>query len=222
MQKRKKIVCMTLMFLAGCFFTFIIIIVILWNSNKLGGEELVLEYGDSFIDVPIIDWNGKRVDVSKERFEYIFVYYLDKSCSTCIESLEVINHICKVYEKMNISNMIIWDGEMGSKQIQKYGIPNNINYSLENAHISASTPAFYILDKDLNIIFQVKDMKDMLAKICLLDVSKEEIVNEKYISPMFEGSKEDKPILVYFAMVGCPDCELVNPIIHSSDIQNSF
>lgn len=99
---------MTLMFLAGCFFAFIIIIVILWNNNKLSGEELVLEYGDSFIDVPILDWNGKRVDISEERYEYTFVYYLDKSCSTCIESLEVINHICKVYEGMNISNMIIY------------------------------------------------------------------------------------------------------------------
>ena len=111
-----------LAFFAGCIITLIIITLLLHKVTAKEGNEIVLEYGDTFLDVPLLDSNGKAVDLQGYNKDYSFVFYLDKNCGTCIDDLTIIKRIIDVYEEMNVENMIIWDGEIGIKQTQKKAI----------------------------------------------------------------------------------------------------
>lgn len=199
----------------------IVLLVCLQKVYYNKGTEIILNYGDSFLDVPLLDWEQKNVDWEDKNQDYTFVYYLDKGCGTCVDSLTTINNICNVYKEMNVANMIVWEGKTGENYAQKNGIPIEYNYTIKDAHIGTSTPTFYILDKNMDIIFKGEMLDDMIKKISLLEISDVETINENYIKTLAD-TKDTRPLLVYFSMVGCPDCELVNPIIEGTGIQDAF
>lgn len=223
MSKKKMMLYIILAFIGGSIITSVVVMVFLQRENYKKGDEILLEYGDSFLDMPLLDKDKRTVDVESFNQDYTFVYYLDKNCSTCVESMPTIKSICDVYEEMNVANMIIWAGEMGDKYTQKNGISIETNYTLENSYINTSTPTFYILNKEMKIIFCGKSMDDMIKKISSLDISSIDMVNENYIKSLSDNQSQDnRPIMVYFSMIGCPDCELVNSIVHNSKIQEVF
>lgn len=223
MSRRKRLLYTILAFFAGCIITLIIITLLLHKVTAKEGNEIVLEYGDTFLDVPLLDSNGKAVDLQGYNKDYSFVFYLDKNCGTCIDDLTIIKRIIDVYEEMNVENMIIWDGEIGIKQTQKKAISEDHNYILEDAYISTPTPTFYILDERKEIIFTCNSIRDMVKKIALLDISNMELINEKYIRTLSNKQDTDKkPIMVYFSMIGCPDCEAASHIIKESNLQEMF
>lgn len=221
MSKRKMVCYMLFSFFGGVLVTFVCIFALIKYTDYAKGTEIVLNYGDSFRNIPLLDWKQESVDLDNSSWEYTFVYYLDKGCSSCTDSLTTISHICDVYAEMNVTNMIIWEGKSGASHAEKNGIPIEYNYTMNDAYIGTATPTFYILDQDMNVIFRGETMDDMVKKISLLNISDEETINKTYVNSLGDA-QDERPILVYFSMIGCPDCELVNPIVESSDIQEVF
>lgn len=223
MSRKKTMLYIMLAFIAGCFVMSAVLVIYFKRTVSQTGSEIVLEYGDTFLNVPLVDSSGNIVNIESYKEDYTFVYYLDKNCGTCVEDLSIVKRIIDVYEDMSVANMIIWDGEIGNKQTQKRAISQEYNFTLDNAYISTSTPTFFILDEDKEVIFVCNSMDDMIRKISGLDISSMDVINEKYIRTLADKqSVGEKPIMVYFSMVGCPDCEFATHVMEEANLQDEF
>lgn len=187
------------------------------------GDEIVLAYGDDFREVKDYVHGQKNADCISQEYEYTIVYYIDKSCGSCINSLYMIDQMCNLFQNGNVNNVLLWQGEVGEKALEKTTIPAEANFCLEEAYINTATPTYYIIEKTGNIIFVGNQIKDVLDKVESLGVLPDEesavyyyknLANKKFSS--------EKPILVYFSMVGCKDCKAIEPVIHSELVEKEY
>lgn len=225
MTKGKNYLYIVCAFILGVLLTVFIMIACYSKASKYA-KEYILEYGDSFKEVKILDTRENSVNLEENMKEYTFVFYVDKNCRACLNSLETISQINKIYSDKYANVVILWENEIELNYAKKKGIPIENNYKLDKAYINTVTPTCYILDSNLNIIFCGVGIEDMIKKIKQLDIPMDEIhnaVNRNIIEPIIQAeNKENKKVLVYFSMIGCPDCEAAEKVINSSDIQKKY
>lgn len=185
-------------------------------------EEIVIDYGDQFIDVPIKDNQGNSISLTGYSEDYTFVFYVDRFCGSCMDELRTVKQISELYKLMNVKSLVLWNGSISDNYVKKNGL-EECSLVLEDAYIAGTTPTFFILDKDKKVIFKCNLIKDFISKLSEMNIADIATVNEKTVRPMSSQDGDDKkPIMLYFSMVGCPDCEFASKVIEENNLENEF
>lgn len=213
-MKKKLFICLIVVVLFFCSLKLL--------DFKLSFTEFYLEYGDSFDDITLKDFKEKSVRLPSTNKSYKLVFLLSKECRSCIEKLSLINRIEKIFSDDLLDTFIIWKNKPVLEQIDKNNLSREINFTLDKVNINTSTPTYYLLDKNNKIVFTNTEVEKLISKLLSLnELNKNKIKknSNKFISNEFKKFEEEKPILVYFAMEGCSDCEASISIIEDNEIQ---
>lgn len=207
----------------------LIIVILLCYFLKNNKEEFVyLDYGDSFSEVKVTNLQKKQLSFPKTQKKYQIVFYLDTRCKTCIDQLEVARRLNNILDGSNIELKILWQDKLDSSLIEKHDIPANINYLSSNIKIGASTPTIYILDKNNKIIFDTIEPEKIMKKIIDLEGISLEKMKEKTNKFLEAEAKKNsnyneiKPLLIYFTLEGCSDCEKADSIVQEKKVQEKY
>ena len=198
------------------------------NSSKIlnslfPGKEQIIEYGDDFSQVTYYD-GSRKSSVSIIDTTYKLAYYLHADCSSCIEMLPLIDRLQCIFMDYNIEVILLWENEIPTKKLSKY---NFNNYSLRNTQLDSVYGSLFLIDGDNIVIFKDnKQLDSLVLKLFELDVfDRTKLISNAntYIVDYYgDNNNSDKPMLVYFHMIGCPDCEAIDPIIDSGEILNKY
>lgn len=205
---------------------FIMGIIITNNTkNDKSSISIPIEYGDYFPDIKITSINGDSFDFINDIHEYKIVFYVDKYCSSCLDSLNIVERFTKIYKSSKINYYILWNGEYSLSHIEKYNLKKENNIILHNDYeLAISKPSFFILNKDNNIIFTDVSYENLVDKISqynifssndLIENSNKFLINKYFLS-------STKIPLIYFSMEDCPDCIESNKIINTENIKSKF
>lgn len=217
MKKNIAMVVMTVLILI------LAITLIATNSEKImnaifPGKEQIIEYGDDFSEVAYYD-GSSELNVSTIDSDYKLVYYLHADCSSCIEILPIIDRIQSIFSGCNMKTILLWDNEIPKKILSGYDFKS---YSLHKTQLDTVYGSVFLIDGANRVIFKEnKQLDSLVMKLFDLGIgdSAKLISNtNSYILDNYGYKDADKPLLVYFSMIGCPDCEAVDPIIDSNEI----
>lgn len=119
-----------MVFVAFCIYT-----------NYFYAKSVDLSYGDVFPKINIYNYNGVKTDFSKFTSKYKVIFYLSNHCQACLNDLEAINRIMKLYNSNDFEFIILWEGAVSENGVNKSAIDTEKNYSLKNqVKLSALTP----------------------------------------------------------------------------------
>lgn len=186
-------------------------------------KQIFVEFGDVFSGFELTAYDGTTVkELPKGKVSV--VTYLSDTCSSCMGVLADFNRFSEVYGDM-INYSIIWTDSIPHRLIEKYEIDSAINYSLSNkVRLSTSTPTFYILDENNQVVFRDVDRVNLIKKLIELDVVDVSILQDNatmYIAREYYGINDIEEFdnkLVYFYMPGCPDCEKVDALFKENSL----
>lgn len=204
-------------------FSFLIVVlgtICIMLPNFQTQEGIYLQYGDSIKDCKI-DSNGlEEIHSFPERYKVVL--FLDSHCRGCQECFSLINPLNEVLKNSDIRTFVLWRGKVESRLLDEFDIPKDINYSINSKMIMNSFPSYLILDED-KIIMVTDKLDRLLLKLLSLDgVTKEQLVkgaNDFFLS---KADSLDEPVVVYFKMDGCPDCEKIEGLVDKYSSNNSF
>ena len=201
--------------------------VITTNSEKImnaifPGKEQIIEYGDDFSKVTYYD-GSRELNVSTIDSEYKLVYYLHADCSSCIEMLPLIDRIQSVFSDCNMKIILLWDNEIPKKTLSGYDFES---YSLHKTQLDNVYGSVFLIDGANKVVFKDnKQLDSLVIKLFDLGIGDSATLisnTNSYIVENYGYKGSDKPLMVYFSMIGCPDCEAVDPIIDSSEISEHY
>lgn len=211
----------------------IILLAILIVNPKNIGEHLIrkpyeqnqiyVEYGDFFSGFELTTYDGTTTkELPKGKVSV--VTYLSDTCSSCMDILADFNRFSEVYGDV-INYSIIWTDSIPRSLIEKYKIDSAINYSLSNkTRLSTSTPTFYILDENNQVVFRDFDRINLFKKLIELDTVDISMLQNNatmYIAREYFGINDMEEFdnkLVYFYMPGCPDCAKVDALFKENPL----
>lgn len=185
-------------------------------------NQMYVEYGDFFSGFELTSYDGAIVSEIPEG-KISAVAYLSDTCSSCVNILGDFNRFSEIYGD-EINYLIIWTDNIPYSLIEKYEIADDINYSLSNkTNLSTSTPTFFILDENNQIVFRDVERTNLIKKLIELEVVDTSTLQKNataYIAKAYYGSTNihelDKKI-IYFYMQGCPDCEKIDELFRESE-----
>lgn len=211
-----------------CFTLLISIFYFLWHQHN-NSELIYLNYGDSFSQVNALNSENQNMNFPKTEKKYQVVYYLDTRCKTCIDQLEIIRRLSSVLKKSDIELKILWKDKIKPQLINQYNLPLDINYYISNnSKLDTGTPTIYILDSKNTIIYSTIETNKIIKKIISLDgIALNQIKSDavhfiQNEADQFIDLDSNKPLLVYFSLEGCSDCEKANSIIAKKSIQTHY
>ena len=149
---------------------------------------------------------------------------MEKGSELATENINKLLKILIVEKKYDEIEKISENKEYQKELMKKYNVKKEITYKLQKGvSVATSTPTIYIVDKEGKIQFVTDEISQMLTKLYDLQYEKEEIIRQmadNYLKEKYQSG--EKPLLVYFAMDGCSDCEAANPIIEGEKIQDKY
>lgn len=186
-------------------------------------NQIFVEFGDIFSGFELTAYDGTTIkELPKGKVSVVI--YLSDTCSSCMSVLADFNRFSEIYGDM-INNSIIWTDSIPHSLIEKYKIDSAINYSLSGkTRLSTSTPTFYILDENNQVVFRDVDRANLFKKLIELDAVDISILQNnanKYIAREYYGINDIEEFdnkLVYFYMPGCPDCEKVDALFKENSL----
>lgn len=210
----------------GILLLVIVVAVLLIGIRALendDAEEMYMEYGDSFESISLNDSQGNEFNFPEEGKSYKIVYFFDEKCGTCVENLPFIERINQLVSS-EIDVYLLWNNDIKSSLVDKYRLDSLHNIQLDECNkLLDGFPTIYILDEENTVIYrdynnnEEKFVQKLLSLECINTQTKE-MANRYFL----ENFKKGKPILVYFAMEGCPDCEAVKSIVEDIQINEKF
>lgn len=218
----------------SCIIVFLIVLLAILIANPKNISEhlirkpyqqnqLFVEFGDAFSGFELTAYDGTTMkELPKGKVSV--VTYLSDTCSSCMDVLADFNRFSEVYGDM-INYSIIWTDNIPHSLIEKYEIDEAINYSLSNkTRLSTSTPTFYILDENNQVVFRDVDRANLITKLMELDAVNVSILQNNatmYIAREYYGINDIEEFhnkLVYFYMPGCPDCEKADALFKENSL----
>lgn len=186
-------------------------------------NQIFVEYGDVFSGFELTAYDGTTIkELPKGKVSV--VTYISDTCTSCISVLADFNRFSEVYGD-TINYFIIWTDSIPHSLIVKYKIDSAINYSLSNkTRLSTSTPTFYILDENNQVLFRDVDRINLIKKLIELDAVDISILQNnatRYIAREYYGINDIEEFdnkLVYFYMPGCPDCAKVDALFQENPL----
>lgn len=188
-------------------------------------NQIYIEYEDDFSGFALNSYDGTATD-ELPKGKVTVVTYLSDTCSSCMDVLADFNRFSEVYGDM-INYSIIWTDSIPNTLIEKYKIDSAINYSLSSkTRISTSTPTFYILNENNQVMFRDVDRINLIKKLIELDVVDINTLQNNatmYIAREYFGINDIKEFdkkIVYFFMPGCPDCARVDELFKENQLSD--
>lgn len=171
--------------------------------------------------------NGDRVYIN-DNSKYKVIFYLSDSCEACINRLDEIGKITRIFESDNIEYIILWEDKIPINKLKNSNIDIGICYSLKNqVSLSKLKPEEFILDKDNKVYYiSSKERNQLVDVICTLDNFnnlKERVAKEIIISNLNKGIIDlDKDTLTFFSSDACESCKEAEILIYNNDIDKRF
>ncbi len=195
-------------------------------ENFNNTESIVLKNNDNLRNYKLIDYNGNSVNLNVSK-PHSIVYYLDKDCGNCLESLSVVDTMTQVLPPELFDIIVIWNLKARTGFAESMGVKKENIYISNNIRLSSSTPTFFILDSQGRINFTSVTWEDLVKRVleyedtnlARLQKNADAFLQEKYSSEKKDG---ELPFLIYFAMEGCADCAAAEPIVYSSDLVDKY
>ena len=219
-----KIYVLTVVILIVCFCVFFLV-----REKKIEKENvretISIEYQDNFEEVKILDYEGKTVENFGVGEKPSVIFYLSNTCKTCIEDLDNFSRINEIFGDENINFCILWEKDTSESLLKKNGIDFKKAYVMNpEQKLAAATPTVYITDKHGTVVFNSTEINLSIEKLIDLGyVDREKLIKNanNYLKKEY-GAGQKKPLLVYFAMDGCPDCEAATPVVESKTIIDKY
>lgn len=184
-----------------------------------------IEFGDEFSGFDLWDHEGKAVTKISKGKKYTVTFYLSSSCSSCLDSISDFERFAATFGDQ-IDYAIIWQDKIPDHYINKYSLDPSINYSLNGeAKLSTATPTFFIPDDSGFVIFKDVSRENLIEKLILLDVTDSDELKSnanKYIVDNYSNSSSNKPVLIYFYMPGCSDCDAASKLFESNNVSDDY
>lgn len=190
------------------------------SSNR---ELVLLEYGDNF---PVEYIHSKDdIPYTPDTKYYLYVY-LSKYCGSCMDNFASIAKMYSIFQSDRFGIKILWqEDDAPLNFLKKYNISEeDCLYVDSHLKLSTSVPKYYIVDDEDRVVFVDNSVDDIVEKIFALEILDTDFIAEKgksYILSQY-SSQNDKPIVIYFTMDGCKDCEfadmVVDDIMSTNDI----
>lgn len=186
-------------------------------------SQLFIEHGDNFSGFELTAYDGTAIqELSKGKITV--VTYISDSCSSCMDVLADFNRFSEVFGN-TINYSIVWTDSIPRSLIEKYKIDTAINYALSSkVRLSTSTPTFYILDENNQVLFRDVDRINLIKKLIELNAVDGDTLRDnatKYIAREYYGINNVEELnnkLVYFYMPGCPDCAKADELFKATPL----
>lgn len=215
----------------GMLMVICLLIILLYRQKQTAGmmktvvkkEEIInLDYQDNIAELPLLDYEGKEVTLEAGKPQII--WFLSVSCEACKRALEDYREMDAILAGDEVTLSIIWKDGISDDLLSDYEIKKENVYCLpDNIRLAASTPSMYLTDEEGTIQFVTLEMEQMITKFLDLNYVGEETLQkaaDEYL--LYTYSTQDKPMLVYFAMEGCPDCEAVTPLVTGDELNEKY
>lgn len=197
--------------------------------NFFKAKSVDLSYGDSFPKIDIYHHSGVKADFSKAISKYKVIFYVSNHCQACLENLDAVSRIIKLYDTYNFEFIVLWEGGLPKDRIKKAGIEIDKNYSLRNlVKLSILTPKGFIIDENNKVIFSSNaDFESLTEKIVEIQGSPDykqkvfEIIKNDYLKISGNKFNIHKPSVIVFSTDGCEECSNVkNEISNNIQLKN--
>ena len=193
------------------------------NNIQYNYSQNIKAYGDDFSDIVMYDENDNPSNISDIDADYRIAFFLHRDCSSCINMLPQIERLAEVYKAADLKVLLLWENEIPSDNISANNI---LNYSLHNVQIDDVYGTCFVIDKANKVEFRDESgLNSLVLKLSDdIDCDKEEIIEStnNYIRNHYGTGNSEKPMLIYFSMIGCPDCEEADTVIYTDDIQDKY
>lgn len=192
------------------------------SKGAEAAEEILLRYGD-----PISNISYRNLDNENQLIDntsgYKMIFYIDPYCESCVKNFEIIERMNAILGN-DLSINILWRQSPKEDIIEKTGISGGNQYILDKTSLLNSYPTYFIVDKNGKIILCVDDISRVIKKIIELNIfSEDKIISETNDYLYNKISKQNnKPLLVYFAMEGCKDCEMAENMMDQNNIHEKY
>ncbi len=223
----KKMLIYILFFVLGAIFMGIIL-VFYYNPNipaTLNTNHTIakyLEYGDSFKEIEIRDYNNQLSDLNLGN-DYTIIFHLSASCHSCIDKIDGFKNLINSFSSSQLEFRFLWTDEIPKQVISEYGISDLLNYSLNGKYtLSDIFPEAYILDNDGKIIFKCNSMENLVNKMVEIFQEKVADIRNSAIKYFFNTFKDQNSYkLVIFTTGNCEGCEIVDNKIKKNKLDNT-
>lgn len=168
-----------------------------------------------------LDNNDKKIFNKKNDV----IIFLDEKCRACIELLPFLKNLNSILKDTDIQVSIVWKNSVNKEKLNKYELPENINYVSNNID-KLSTPYFAIVDTDLSIVYQNNNIEKVLKKTLESLSEKDKKISQNNTISLLLMNNSNKnnsnKELIYFNMKGCPDCKKASKTIKDKKLSNSY
>ena len=138
------------------------------------------------------------------------VVYLSSTCQTCIQTEKSMRKLSAIFEDF-VDVLLVFKDEA----IYDTTLPYIMVTSEQ--HVAEQYPYFFVVDSNRHIILATSDGQLVVDQI-FERILAEPLSLEKYaINYLHNQYANEKDVLIYFAMTGCPDCEMADKILIESD-----
>jgi len=133
--------------------------------NFFYAKSVNLTYGDSLSNIDVYTHDGEKTDFLNTPSKYKVIFYTSNHCQACLNDLEAISRIMKLYNSNNFEFAILWEGGLPENRIKKAGIEIGKNYSLKNqVKLSSLTPRGFIINGNNKVVFTSDADLELLTK----------------------------------------------------------
>ena len=198
-----------------------------FTAIKPQNQSVFIEYGDSLTKLPLIKYNGEKIEMVQLSKGDTLVVYINKNCGACLRELDTIAVMNRIFQGAGTDMVIIWENDIDIQQVKKSGIAEECNYSTDGTMLANGTPYFMIIDKNANITFASHELSDLIKRAVNLEsvsplqlrAQADEFVRSTYAH---KEPLDKKNLLLDFSMIGCPDCENAAPILEDAEVMNLY
>lgn len=190
--------------------------------SKAPPVENFIQYKDNISHLKLTHSSKSEHDFFDKNYK--LMVYLSKDCSSCLESLPVLEKINLIFCKnQDIKFMLLWDDVIPYKDVDKYGLREE-SYSLNNVRISSALDTVFIADYTNEVVFVDSTGFENVLNFLIENIIDKDILVESSNQYLLDSIAEKTQLadLIYFSMPGCPDCEDITPIIYSEPIESKF
>lgn len=218
---KKKIVSIMILITIVGIATYAFINQITNKPEKVNVINHQLKYGMEF---PVDDlYDPVTEQMYNDNMKNKLIFLVSSECKGCMSDLEIIKMISHIYEDESLDILIVWSEIYNNDFITRHGLTAIKNYSyIGNNIIASQTPFYFLVGADNNIIFADNQMELLMEKLYDMPIDIQHVMSRTNEYLVNKYGNSDAPLLVYFTMEGCGDCELADQMIIDKGINDMY
>ncbi len=221
MKKNILIVCLIVVVIA---LAATLAVFIFSNSNMNQPQsQNIKDYDSDFSDITFYDSNEESYSITDIDATYKLVFFMEADCSSCIKMLPQVDRLSRIYDVAGLDVLVLWENDIPRSDVEEYDFSN---YSLHNTQISEFYGTAFIIDEENKVEYKESvNMNSLVLKLSdYIECESEEIIlsSNEYIKNYYGKGDLSKPLLIFFSMIGCPDCEAADEVVYTEEMQEKY